>query len=65
MEKQMVYLRKNTNYKDLVPKLVLNLLLQHVSLSWIIETNQQFEYDIGKHNAYLIRDGPLYNTSIC
>ena len=37
---------KNTNYKDMVTKFVLNSVLHHVGLSWIIETNQQLEYYI-------------------
>ena len=41
---------KNTNNKDMVTKFVLNSVLQPVSLSGIIETNQQLEYDIYEHN---------------
>ena len=36
-----------------------------LELSWIIETNQQLEYDIEKHNPDWITGGPWYNTSIC
>ena len=34
-------------------------------MSWIIETNQQFKYDIDKHNPDCITCGPWYNTYIC
>ena len=44
---------------------MLNALLHYVGISWIIETNQQLEYDIDKHNPYLITDDTWYNTSIC
>ena len=56
---------KNTNYKDMVTKFLLNSVLQNVGLSWIIETNQQLEYDIYEHNPYWITYGPWYNTYIC
>ena len=56
---------KNINDNDTVTKFVLNKVLQHVGLSWIIETNQQLEYDIHKHNPNWITDGPWYNTYIC
>ena len=49
----------------MVTKFVLNLVLHRVGLSWIIETNQQLEYDIYKHNPYWITDGLWYNTYIC
>ena len=39
---------KNTNNKDMVAKCVLNSVLHHVYLSWIIEKNQQLEYGIYK-----------------
>ena len=38
----------NTNYKYIINKFVLNKMLHHVGMSWIIETNQQLEYDIDK-----------------
>ena len=37
---------KNTNYKDMVTKLVLNSVLHYVGLSWIIERKKQLEFDI-------------------
>ena len=40
----------NTNYNEIINKSVLNKMLHHVGMSWIIETNQQLKYDIGKHN---------------
>ena len=56
---------KNTNYKDMITKFVLNTVLHHVGMSWIIENKQQLEYDIAKHNPDWITDVPWYNTYIC
>ena len=55
----------NTNYKYMIIKFVLNIVKQHVGMSWIIETNKQLRYDIEKRNRYCITDGPWYNTYIC
>ena len=58
---------KNINkiYEDMITKYVSNIVLHHFSMTWIIGTNQQLEYDINKHNPYWITDGLQYNTSIC
>ena len=56
---------RNNNYKDIFTKLVLNTMVHHVGMSWIIETYQQLEYDVDKNNPYRITGGPCYNTSIC
>ena len=42
----------NTNYKDIVTVFVLNTLLHHVGMSWIIETHEQLNYDMDKQNKY-------------
>ena len=49
----------------MITKLVLDTVLHHVSMSWIVETNQQLDYDIDNHNPDWITDGPWYNTYIC
>ena len=48
----------NNNYKDIVTIFVLNTFLHHVGMSWIIETHEQLEYDMDKHNPYWITGGP-------
>ena len=64
-KKTGLYLRNtNTNYKDMITKFVLNTVLHHVGMSWIIETIQQLEYDIYKDNPDWITYGTWYNTSI-
>ena len=38
----------NTNYKQIVTEFLLNTLLHHVGMSWIIETHEQLKYDMDK-----------------
>ena len=40
----------NTKFKDIIASFVLNTVLNHVGMSWIIETNKHLEYDMDKHN---------------
>ena len=56
---------KNTKYKDMATRFILDSVLHHVCLSWIIETSHQLEYDIYKHNPDWITYGPWYNTYMC
>ena len=37
----------NTPYQYIITSFVFNTVLHHVGMLWIIETNQQFEYDMG------------------
>ena len=39
----------NTNYKDKITSFLLNTVLHHVGLSWIIETREQLKYDMDEH----------------
>ena len=48
----------NTNYKYIITSFVLNEVLDHVGMSWIIETHKQLKYDMDKHNTYWIAGGP-------
>ena len=32
---------------------------------WVIETHEQLQYDMDKHNSEWMTVGPWYNTSIC
>ena len=45
---------------------LLNAVLHHVGLSWVISSNKQMIYDIKEnyHPSWLNK-GPQYNTSIC
>ena len=55
----------NTNNKEMINKFVLNTVLHCVGMSFIIRTNQQFEYDIKRNNPDSITDGHWYNRSVC
>ena len=43
---------------------MLNTVLHHVGMLWIIETNQHLEYDTDKNNSDWMTGGPWYNISI-
>ena len=50
----------------MITKFVLNAMLHHVGMLWIISSNKEMRYDIGKKNHQdWLNKGPLYNTSIC
>ena len=54
----------NTTYQYLITKFVLNTMLHHVGILWIIETPEQLKYDTEKHNSEWMKGGTWYNTSI-
>ena len=47
----------NSNYTDISTVFVLNKLLNHVGISWIIETHEKLKYEMNKHNPYWITGG--------
>ena len=50
----------------MITKFVLNEILLHVSMSWIISSNKEMKYEMDKNNhQYWLNKGPWYNTSIC
>ena len=53
-------------YDEIINKLVLNAMLHHVCMLWIISSNQGMEYEINtKSNyLYLLNKGPWYNRNI-
>ena len=55
----------NTTYQDIITTFVLNTMLQHVGMLFIIEAHEQLQYDMEKHNSEWMTGGPWYNTSIC
>ena len=53
-------------YDEIVTKFVLNEMLHHVRMSWIIRSNREMEYETNKTNHQdWLNKGPCYNTSIC
>ena len=49
----------------MITKFVLNEILNHMGMLWIIRSNEEMKYEIDKsnHQDWLIK-GPCYNTSI-
>ena len=57
---------KNTTFDEIITKFVLNSILHHVVMSWIIRSNQEMKYEMDKNNHQdWLNRGPWYNTSIC
>ena len=49
----------------MITKFVLNEILHHVGVSWIISSNEEMKYEIDKSNhQYWLNKGPWYNTAI-
>ena len=50
----------------MISKSVLNTILYHVGLSWIICSNEELKYEIDEINhPDWLNKVPWYNTSIC
>ena len=50
-------------YDEIITKFVLNTMLHHVGMSWIIISNQEMEYEMNTKNNHLdlSNKGPWYN----
>ena len=55
----------NTTYQDIIPIFLLNTMLHHVGMLWIIENNEQLKYDMEEQNSDWMTGGPWYNICIC
>ena len=55
----------NAIYQDIITISLLNTMLHHVGILWKIETHEQLQYYIAKHNPECMTGGTWYNTSIC
>ena len=55
----------DTTYQYIITSFVLNTVLHHVGMLWIIEPHEQLKYDMDKHNLDWMTGGSWYNTSIC
>ena len=40
----------NTTYQDIITTFVLNTMLHHVGMLWVIEKYDQLQYDMDKRN---------------
>ena len=54
-------------YDEVITKFVLNSMLHHVGMSWVISSNQEMEYDmtIKINHIDCLNKGPWYNKNIC
>ena len=54
-------------YDKIITKFVLNTMLHHVVMSWIISSIQEMEYEINSNINHLdwLNKGPWYNKNIC
>ena len=43
-------LLKNTTFYEMITRFVLNAILHHVGLSWIISSNKEMNYEIDENN---------------
>ena len=55
----------NTTYQDIITSFLLNTMLHHVGMLWIIEAHEKLQYDMYKHISDWMRGDPWYNTYIC
>ena len=53
------------NYQEIITNIVLNTILHHVGMIWIIENHEYLKYDMDIQNSDCLTGGPLYNTYIC
>ena len=54
-------------YDKIVTQFVLNSMLHHVGLSWIISSNKEMNYEINTERNHIdwLNKGPWYNINIC
>ena len=56
---------KNTTFDEIITKFVLNEILHHVGMSWIISSSKERKYEIDENNhRYWLNKGTWYNASI-
>ena len=57
---------KDTSIKEMTTKFVLNEILHHVVMSWIICSKKELLYEIDKiYHPNWLNKGTWYNTDIC
>ena len=57
---------KNSTFEEIITKVVLNAILHHVGMSWIISSNDERKYEIDKSDhQYWLNKVPWYNTATC
>ena len=52
-------------FDEIITKFVLNAILHHVGILWIIRSNKEMKYEMDRNNHQdWLNKGPWYNTSI-
>ena len=54
-----------TDYQEIITTFVLNTMLHHVGMIWMIENHEDFKHGMKIQSSYWMTVGPWYNTSIC
>ena len=54
-----------TDYQEIITTFILNTMLHHVGMIWIIENLEDSKYDMELQNSDWMTGGPCYNTYIC
>ena len=54
-----------TDYREIITTFVLNTMLHHIGMIWIIENNEDLKYYMDIKDSDWTTGGPCYNTSIC
>ena len=50
----------------MITKIILNAILNHMGMSWIISSNDKIKYETDESNHQdWLNKGPWYNTAIC
>ena len=55
-----------SKFEEMITTFLLNTILHHVGMSWIISSTNEMKYEIYEINYKdLLNKGPWYNTDIC
>ena len=54
----------DTTYQDIITTFVLNTMLHHVGMIWIIENNKDLKYDMDILNSDYMTGGQWYNIGM-
>ena len=50
----------DTTYQEIITTFVLNTMLHHVGMLWIIENHEELKYDMDIQDSYWLTGGPWY-----
>ena len=66
LQKEIGIYEQNSTFGEMMTKFVLDTILHHVGISWIISSNDEMKYEIDEVNHQdWLNKGPWYNTYIC